>query len=91
MVPLLLETRQTSMCQRILVVDIPEAMQIERVQSRDGRPWEEIQFILQSQWQRPQRLAAADDIIDNSADLDNLLQQVDALHTRYLSLADSKI
>ncbi|KOR28597.1 hypothetical protein TI05_16625 [Achromatium sp. WMS3] len=87
MVPLLLETQQTNLCQRILVIDIPESIQIERVQQRDGHTLTQIQAIMNNQWHRAKRLASADDIIDNSTDLISLIAQIDKLHTYYMSLS----
>jgi len=90
-IPLLIETGQGDLCHRLLVVDLPEPLQIERVGRRDACTTEQVRAILRTQCSREQRLAAADDLIDNSGDLAHLLAQVDALHQRYMSLArDSK-
>jgi dephospho-CoA kinase len=72
---------------RVLVVDCPEDVQIARVRQRSSLPDEEIQRILRSQASRAQRLAAADDVIDNSGSLDALHKQVRELHAKYLALA----
>jgi dephospho-CoA kinase len=86
-IPLLLETGQTALVDRVLVVDTPESLQRERVLSRDGVDQDTLEAILRSQASRPERLRAADDVIVNNADLAHLQQQVTALHHRYLGLA----
>ncbi len=84
-VPLLLESadyrRRVS---RVLVVDCTPAVQIDRVGRRSGLAAEEIRRIIDAQLPREARLAAADDVIDNSGPLDALRKQVAALHRRYL-------
>jgi dephospho-CoA kinase len=88
MVPLLIEsTDYRKRCQRILVVDCPESQQIERVMARSGLGAEEVRAIMANQVSRATRLAAADDVIDNSLDLPQLRRQAEALHARYLLLA----
>ena len=86
-IPLLLERGGTEFVDRILVVDVPESLQRERVHSRDGMSDGEIEAIRRTQVERAARLGAADDIISNDADLPHLRQQVTALHHRYLTLA----
>ena len=86
-IPLLLETNPGDLIDRILVVDSTEQLQIQRVQKRDAATKENILAIIQSQITRDKRLAAADDVIDNSGDLHNLEQQIYKLHQYYLNLA----
>ena len=89
-VPLLVESpgyRQR--VQRVLVVDCPEALQVERVRARSGLPAEAVEAIMRSQVSREERLAAADDVIDNSGTLAALQNQVRKLHQTYLELARS--
>lgn len=87
-IPLLLETgRQHYPCQRILVVDCPPSVQIERVMTRSGLSAAAVQAIIDHQCSRAQRLAAADDIIDNSGPLSALSTQLDTLHQRYQAFA----
>lgn len=87
-VPLLIESGSfRERCDRIAVVDCPEAVQIARVQARSGLDEPQIRAIMAAQITREARLAAADDVIDNSADLTHLNRQVEALHTRYLALS----
>jgi dephospho-CoA kinase len=84
-VPLLVESPDyRKRVDRVLVVDCPEALQIERVLARSALPQAEVRAIMASQATRAERLAAADDVIDNSGTLDALREQVAALHQRYL-------
>jgi dephospho-CoA kinase len=73
--------------QRILVVDCPEQTQIERTIRRSNLPESEIRAIMASQASRAQRLAAADDVIDNSGSPEAVRPQIGQLHQRYLDLA----
>lgn len=91
MIPLLIETGQQSMVDRVLVVDLPEAMQIARVHERSGLERDQIERIIASQVSRAERLAAADDLIDNSGDPDSLGPQVERLHQAYLRRAHQKV
>lgn len=72
---------------RILVVDVPRDMQLERLLSRDGSTPMQAERILAAQATREQRLAIADDVIDNSGAMAGLAPQIAALHARYLALA----
>ena len=84
MVPLLLETGQEALADRVLVVDCPESVQIERVGRRNGLARTEIERIIASQLPRRLRRARADDIIDNGGGLAALAPQVEHLHRFYL-------
>lgn len=84
--PLLVESGQHQMTQRILVVDVPEALQIARTAQRDQVPETQVRAIMQAQAQREERLRHAHDVISNDRDLAALHAQVDALHQRYLAL-----
>ena len=88
-IPLLFEAGQTDLVDRILVVDLPEDEQVRRVQTRSGLVEAEIRRILATQATRAERLAGADDRIDNSAGFAALEAQVERLHRRYLGLARS--
>lgn len=89
-VPLLVESPDyRQRVSRVLVVDCPEDVRIARVRQRSRLPDEEIRRILRSQASRAERLAAADDVIDNSGSLDALHKQVRELHAKYLELARS--
>ncbi len=87
-VPLLVESPDyRKRVQRVLVVDCPPRLQQERVRRRSGLADDEIERIIGAQTSRPARLAAADDVIDNSGTLDALHKQVRTLHQRYLEMA----
>lgn len=86
-IPLLAETGMTDGLDRILVVDVPEAEQIRRVMARDQIDEIQAQRILAVQVSRAQRLALADDVIENIGDLEQLDRQIAALHQRYLRWA----
>ena len=87
-VPLLIESGHWQQrCDRVCVVDCPEALQIQRVMARSGLDEAQIHAIMATQASRATRLAAADDIIDNSGDHASLNRQIDALNERYLALA----
>jgi len=88
MVPLLVESGDyRGRCQRILVVDCPEELQLERVLVRSGIAPAQARAIMATQVTRAARLAAADDVIDNSQDLAQLRRQIEVLHARYLQFA----
>ncbi len=87
-IPLLVEAGNArSRVDRILVVDCPVEVQIQRVGERSGLARAEVERILAAQATRDARLAVADDVIDNGGGRDELAPQVDALHRRYLDLA----
>ncbi len=86
-IPLLLESGQQALVDRILVVDAPETLQKQRTLRRDAMSSGEVEAILRAQSPREQRLAAADDVIVNDGNLDALRRQVEVLHRKYLNLA----
>jgi dephospho-CoA kinase len=86
-IPLLLETGQTDLVDRILVVDSTENEQLKRVAARDRLTHNVILAIMDTQADRETRLAAADDIIENSSDIASLESQVKALHSYYLEIS----
>jgi len=87
-IPLLVETGgYRDMLNRVLVVDCPEAVQIARVIARNGLSRDEVMAILAAQAGRAERLAAADDVITNTASPEALRAEVALLHRRYLALA----
>lgn len=91
-IPLLVETREHyAWVDRVLLVDAPEALQIERLMQRDGMDRVAAQRMLDAQSSRQQRLAIADDVIRNDGDAAALDAQVTVLHARYLELADLTI
>jgi dephospho-CoA kinase len=89
-VPLLVESPgYRARVDRVLVVDAPEDVQVSRVRTR-GIAEPEIRAIIASQAPRAVRLAAADDVVDNSGSLDALRQQVGACHRKYLEIAGKR-
>ena len=88
-IPLLVETGLTSRVDRVLVVDCPEHIQIERICKRDGISPDKAEAILAAQCSRNQRLEAADDIIDNNQPIEGLTQRIESLHNYYLSISDN--
>jgi len=84
-IPLLFETGQDRHADRVLVVDVPEAVQIARVMQRSGLPEAEVRRIIDSQIPRRERNTRADDLIDNSGtrvDLEPRLQELHAIYTQ---------
>jgi dephospho-CoA kinase len=87
-VPLLLERGGLrDRVQRILVVDCPEQEQVRRVQLRSGLSADEVRRIMAAQLPRGERLAQADDVIDNSGPPAAIAPQVERLDRRYRELA----
>jgi dephospho-CoA kinase len=83
-IPLLVEGKGRVRVDRVLLVDCPEALQIERVMQRDGSSREQAEAILAAQASRAERLSAADDVIVNDGDPARLEARVAELHQIYL-------
>ena len=91
MIPLLAETwPQYASVDRVLLVDAPEEIQIDRLMQRDGVTREQAQRTLAAQATRAQRRALVQDVIVNDGDESALDAQIAALHTKYLELAGVK-
>ncbi len=86
-VAILVEAGMQDLVDRVLVVDAPEALQQERLQSRDGITEALARAMLAAQAMRTQRLQIADDLIDNSDTPERTLAAVEQLHAFYLDLA----
>ena len=86
-VPLLVETDFGKLVDRVVVVDCPVPLQLERLIRRDGLPRDEAAAMIAAQADRATRLRAAHDVIDNSGDPEHTRRQVAQLHQRYLELA----
>lgn len=86
-IPLLAESKRNYPLDRILVVDLPEQLQITRTAMRDNAPAQQIEQIIRSQASRQRRLSIADHVIENSGTPEALLKNIDALHQAYLELA----
>lgn len=85
-IPLLTEKKLP--VDRILLIDTPLHLQLERTQKRDQATVEHVQAILATQAKREERLANADDVIVNDGDLKHLKQQVLKMHEKYLEMLD---
>jgi dephospho-CoA kinase len=88
--PLLLDTNQQLLADCIVVVDAPEALQLQRTAARDSNDEAQVKRIMAAQMGRDERLQRADIIIDNSGSLEDLNQQVDELHKEFLLRAENK-
>jgi dephospho-CoA kinase len=84
--PLLVESGQYRQVGRVLVVDVPESLQIARTTARDQASEEQVRAILNAQAQREERLKHADDVLVNDRDLSWLAAEVERLHRFYLTL-----
>jgi dephospho-CoA kinase len=85
--PLLLESSQHKMAQRILLVDVPETLQLARTATRDKVAEAQVKAIMAAQMSREEKLRRADDVVSNAADLPHLYRQLDRLHETYLKMA----
>jgi len=86
-VPLLLEKNYRGIVHRVLVIDVPEEVQLERVKKRDRINTDQANAIIQTQIRRQDRLSQADEVIDNSADVREVQRRVMQLHEQYQQLA----
>ena len=83
--PLLLETNQKDFCDKVLVVDVPVELQMERTLKRDGVSEEQVKSIIKAQISRDDRLELADEVIINDGSLEDLQSEVKELHERIIS------
>jgi dephospho-CoA kinase len=89
-VPLLVESPDyRGRVDRVLVIDVPEDLQVARVRSRSGLSDAEVRAIVAAQATRAERLAAADDVIENRGTIEALREQVAALHRKYLAYSQA--
>ena len=88
-IPLLIETSQQELADRVLVVDATAAHQQQRLMARDGLTPTQATQMLAAQTSREARLVWAHDVIDNNGDEQWLERQVAQLHARYMSLAQA--
>ena len=85
--PLLLENGLQRYVNRVLVIDLPEPLQLQRAMARDNASGQQIKSIMAAQLTRQQRLDKADDVINNDGSLIKLQEQVAQLHSFYLAQA----
>jgi dephospho-CoA kinase len=88
--PLLFETTQASLAERVVLIDAPEGQQLARASLRDGVSPEAVSAIMRSQLSRKERLAKANDIIVNDRDLAHLERSIKKLHEEYIRLATTR-
>jgi dephospho-CoA kinase len=86
-VPLLVENQLQKKADRVLVIDVAPETQIQRTMTRDRVSREHAEQILAAQATRAQRLAVADDVIDNNGAPDAIASDVARLHAQYLTFA----
>ena len=87
--PLLLETTQKDLCAITVVVDVPEAVQVQRTISRDANSEDQVRKIMAAQMSRQQRLQLADEVLDNGGTLAGLQRAVEKLHQKFLATTQS--
>ncbi len=88
--PLLLETEQYKLVDRVIVIDVNEEIQIARSVRRDGSDEAVIRSIIASQIDRAKRIQHADDLVSNEEGLEQLREKVEALHSKYLGMVAEK-
>jgi dephospho-CoA kinase len=86
--PLLLETSQKDLVDCVVVIDVPEEMQLQRTMTRDDNDEAQVRRIMAAQLPRQRRLEQADIVIDNSRSLDHLDQIVAGLHREFLQRSE---
>jgi dephospho-CoA kinase len=89
-IPLLTEGKRRDHVDRVLLVDVPEELQIQRLIMRDGVTHELARASLNAQATRAERLAIADDVVRNTGCVDDLRDEVAKLHANYLALAEAR-
>jgi dephospho-CoA kinase len=89
-VPLLVEKGWEDEVDRVLVIDAAPEQQVLRTQARDGLTRETVESIIKTQASPQERLAKADDVIENNGDIASLREKVRMVHQRYLALAAAR-
>jgi dephospho-CoA kinase len=89
-IPLLTEGRRRDHVDRVLLVDVPEELQVQRLMMRDGVSHQQAEDSLNAQATRAERLAMADDVVRNTGRVDDLREEVARLHHKYLALAAAR-
>ena len=84
--PLLLETDQHELVEKVIVVDVPESVQLARTMARDDNSREQVERIMAAQMARDERCARADVIINNNNSLADVERQVRECHDRFVQL-----
>ena len=86
--PLLLETNSQEMCSRVVVVDVPKDVQIQRTAKRDKVSSNQVEQMVAAQMKREKRLEKADDVLLNSGTIEDLEKQVEELHKKYIQMVE---
>ena len=86
--PLLLETDQYKLTDRVLVIDVSKEVQILRVRKRDKISEDAIEAIITSQMPRMQKLKLANDVIENTGSIEKFKLKIECLHKSYLTLSE---
>ena len=86
--PLLLETNSQEMCSRVVVVDVPKDVQIQRTAKRDKVSPNQVEQMVAAQMEREKRLEKADDVLLNNGTIEDLEKQVEELHKKYIQMAE---
>ena len=89
-IPLLAEGGRRDHVDRVLLVDVPEELQVERLMKRDGASAEQARAALRAQATRAARRAIADDLLQNTGSAEDLRNAVAQLHARYVALASAR-
>ena len=87
-VPLMFESGLDQLTDRVLVIDVSPEVQRQRLIERDGSSVEQANAIVNAQMPREERNSRADDIVDNSTNLDDFISQLTSIHAVYLQLAN---
>ncbi|NWO06127.1 MAG: dephospho-CoA kinase [Alteromonadaceae bacterium] len=82
--PLLLETDQHELVEKVIVVDVPESVQLARTMARDDNSREQVERIMAAQMARNERCARADAVINNNNPLADVERQVRECHDRFV-------
>lgn len=90
-IPLFAESSDYRWVNRVLLIDVPEEIQVQRVMERDNIDLAKAEAILKAQASRKERLSLADDVIVNTGSIDELDSSVAELHEKYLFLAEAKV
>jgi dephospho-CoA kinase len=85
--PLLIETDQYLLANRVLLIDAPESEQVQRTTQRDNNSADQVEAIMANQASRDVRKNKADDIIINDSTLESLYKKIDQQHTTYLKIS----
>ena len=86
--PLLLETNSQEMCSRVVVVDVPKDVQIQRTAKRDKVSSNQVEQMVAAQMEREKRLEKADDVLLNNGTIEDLEKQVEELHKKYIQMVE---